>query len=80
LRRDALTGYAAGVELGQAGLAWQLNQWYTLRLEARGRLIRVSVDGQALIAVEDAVLTNGYFYLAASPGAQIQFDEIQVDP
>jgi hypothetical protein len=80
LRRDSLAGYDAGVVLGEAKFVWALNRWYTLRIEARGSRISVSIDGQERIAVKDEVLTKGFFYLTASPGAQIQFDEISVEP
>ena len=79
LRRDSLDGYAAGRPLGDAGFAWALNHWYTVRVEAKSSHIRIAVDGQELLTVEDNVLTNGFFYLTASPGTQIQFDEIRVE-
>jgi hypothetical protein len=80
LRREAVSSYLDRIELGQAGFAWQLNHWYILRVEARGNRISVSVDDKEWIAVEDSVLANGYFYLTAAPGTNIQFDEIQVLP
>lgn len=59
-------------------VAWQLNHWYTLSIEARGSRISVWLDDKELMAVEDTVLTNGNFYITAAPSTQIQFDEIRL--
>ncbi len=79
VRRDAAAGYDVGVILGKVGFAWELNRWYTLRMEAKSNHISVSLDGQELGAITDDVLTRGDLYLTAFYGAQIQFDEIQVE-
>ncbi len=78
LRRDSHTDYAAGVELGEVEFTWELNRWYTLRIAANGNQIGVSLDGQELGLITDDILHGGDVYLTASPGTQIQFDEIQI--
>ncbi len=45
--------------LGEKAYDWQLEQPYELRLQAKGALLRASVNGELLFEVEDASLAGG---------------------
>ena len=55
------------------------NQWYTLTVEADGRTIRASIDGNLVFAVQDNGLVGGMIGLYAEQTTQTRFDDVVVN-
>ncbi|MCL4862494.1 MAG: CHAT domain-containing protein [Caldilineaceae bacterium] len=56
----------------------ELNQWYTVRVEAHGAQIALQIDGQPVLSATDTRRSQGFFYLTLGPDATVQFDDIAV--
>jgi hypothetical protein len=56
----------------------ELNQWYTVRVEAQGERIALQIDGQPVLSVTDTRRSQGFFYLTLGPNATVQFDDVSV--
>lgn len=66
-------------ELGQTDYPFQLNTWYTIRVEAIGTHLTLSIDGQPILERDDPMSGQGFYYLNAAPSAIVQFDDIFVE-
>ena len=52
--------------------------WYTVRVEARGSQMIVSIDGNRLVSARDTRLKKGSLLFSLDPGWQATFDDISV--
>ncbi len=80
LTRDgAVALYRSGVPLQIVTLPLDASAWHTLRLSAFGGVLRVSVDGLEVIALEDSVpLPAGTAGFSLAPGSILRVDDLQL--
>ncbi|MBZ0292619.1 MAG: hypothetical protein K8L99_08675 [Anaerolineae bacterium] len=56
----------------------QLNTWYNIRAEAQGSRLRVWLNNELLIDLEDTLSSSGIITFDAAPNEQTQYDDIRV--
>ncbi|MFO7632862.1 MAG: CHAT domain-containing protein [Caldilinea sp.] len=64
--------------LVKADLPLSINTWAALRLETRGDVLTMWVDGQEALSATDDRVDAGYFYLNVAYDAVVQFADIRV--
>lgn len=64
--------------LGTAPFEVELGRWYALRFEAKGRLIRLFVDGVEQMSIEDDATRRGTVRLQLPPGMRAHMDDLRV--
>lgn len=55
----------------------ELNQWYTVRIEALGSSISVDIDGFDLFDINDTTFTSGKLELLSAVNGIVQFDDVK---
>lgn len=76
-----VVGFATGTswqELASKRFDFELDRWYTIRLQAQGSQIRGFVDNKLIIETEDTRLEEGALGISVGPGAHVQIDDILV--
>ena len=65
-------------ELGSKSIGVGKGIWYSIRLEAQEKQIRVYLDNNLIIDITDSHSSQGDITLGVAPGTYAQFDDIRV--